>query len=105
MAARFLIALVVLTIGAMMGTLMALVATNGYSTSGDLAVSGYLVLGVALVLLLSWLAAASSRALSGRLRWSGWFTLPLMLIPALLIEQIGLPILAVIMAELARALR
>ena len=81
-----------------------IVATNGYSTSGDLAVAGYLILGGAFVLLLSWLAAALSRGLSGRLRWSGWFTLPLMLVPALLIEIIALPMLAVILAELSRSL-
>ena len=105
MVARFLIALVVLFIGALMGTLMALVATNGYTTSsGDLAVAGYLILGGAFVLLLSWLAAALSRALSGRLRWSGWVTLPLMLVPALLIEIMALPMLAVILAEISRSL-
>ena len=100
MIVRFLIVLVVLLAGAVMGTLMALVATNGYTSSGDLAVASYLILGGAFVVLLSWLAAALSRALSARLRWSGWVTLPLLLVPALFIEIFALPMLAVILAEL-----
>jgi hypothetical protein len=100
--ARFLVALLFLFIGAMMGTLMALVATNGYSTSGDLVVVGYLILGAGSVLLFAWLSTRLSDRLGRRLGWGSWVTLPLFLLPALGIEIIALPVLAVVLAELSR---
>lgn len=105
MATRFFVALSVLLIGALLSTFLAMVATNGYGTAGvneTLVVTGYLVFGSGAVLLLAWLVAAVSGKLSARLGWRAWLTLPLMLAPALVVEFIALPLLAIILAELSR---
>jgi hypothetical protein len=103
MAKRFLLALVILLVGALLSTLIAIVATNGYGTAGineTLLAVGYFVLGAGGVLFLAWLAAVLSGRLSARLGWRTWITLPLLLLPALLIELFALPLLAIMLAEL-----
>lgn len=103
MSKRFSIALIILLVGALLSTLAAMVATNGYGTAGiheNQVAAGYLILGAGIVLLLAWLAAELSRKLSTRLGWRARITLPLMVLPALVIEIIALPLLAIILAEL-----
>lgn len=104
--ARFLVALIFLVIGALAGTLAAIIATNGYGTAGgdeNVAVVGYLILGAGSVLLFAWLSARLSDRLGRRVGWGSWVTLPLFLLPALVIEIVALPVLAVILAELSRS--
>ena len=55
-----------------------------------------------IVLLLSWLSATLSRGLSARLHWRAWIALPLVLLPALIIELILLVVAGVVLAELSR---
>ncbi len=89
MKRRFLAALVVLLLGAVLATLLVLVATNGYGTAGaDLgkAATAYLAIGLVIAVLLAWLSAAFSRWLSARTGWRGYVTLPLALAPALVLE-------------------
>jgi hypothetical protein len=105
--ARFLVALIFLFIGALAGTLAAIIATNGYGTAGgdeNVVVAGYLILSAGCILLLAWLSARFADRLSRRVGWGSWVTLPLILLPALVIEIVALPVLAVILAELSRSL-
>ena len=84
-----------------------MLATNGYGTAGideNLVAAGYLVSGLGIVLLFSWLSAMASGGLTARLHWRAWITLPLVLMPALLIELILLLISGIVLAELGRAL-
>ena len=107
MAIRFFVAFSILLVGALLSTFIAMVATNGYGTAGingTLLVTGYLVLGSGVVLLLAWAVAAVSGKLNARLGWRTWLTLPLMLVLALVIEVIALPLVAIILAEISRAL-
>ena len=57
-----------------------------------------------IVLLLSWLSAAAAGGLSARLHWRIWITLPLVLLPALIVELILLLIAGIVLAELGIAL-
>jgi hypothetical protein len=105
---RFIAALVVLLGGALISTLFVMIATNGYGSAGideNLVAVGYLVVGLGIVLLLSWLSAVISGGLAARLHWRSWITLPLMLLPALVIELILLLITGVVLAGLSRLLR
>jgi hypothetical protein len=105
MVKRFVVSLIVLCIGALLSTFVALIATNGYGTAGvneNLVAAGYLFLGAGFVLLLAWLSALLSSKLTARLGWHAWITLPLVLLPALMSEFIALPLLAVVLAELGR---
>ena len=107
MRRRFLVALVILLVGAVIGSLFVMLATNGYGTAGideNLVAAGYLAVSLGIVLLLSWLCAAASGGLSARLHWRTWITLPLVLLPALIIELILLVIAGVALAELGIAL-
>jgi hypothetical protein len=108
MLRRFIVALVILLVGAVISTFMVMLATNGYGTAGideTLVAVGYLVLGLMIVLLLSWLSATLSRGLSARLHWRAWIALPLVLLPALLVELILLLITGVGLAALSTTLR
>ena len=78
MRRRFLVALVILLVGAVIGSLFVMLATNGYGTAGvdeNLVAAGYLAASLGIVLLLSWLSAAAAGGLSARLHWRTWITL------------------------------
>jgi hypothetical protein len=105
MRRRFLVALVILLVGAAISSLFVMLAANGYGTAGideNLVAAGYLVVSLGIVLLLSWLSAAASGGLSARLHWRTWITLPLVLLPALIVELILLSIFGIGLAELSR---
>ena len=90
----------------MISSLFVMLATNGYGTAGideNLVAAGYLVVSLGIVLLLSWLSAAASGGLSARLHWRTWITLPLVLLPALIVELILLLIAGLVLAELGIA--
>lgn len=108
MRQRFLVASVTLLVGAVISSLLVMFATNGYGTAGineNLVVAGYLAVSLGVVLLLSWLSAAAAGGLSSRLRWRTWITLPLVLLPTLIIEVILLVITGIALAELGMTLR
>jgi hypothetical protein len=105
MRRRFIVALVILLVGAMISSLFVMLATNGYGTAGideNLVAAGYLAASLGIVLLLSWLSAAAAGGLSARLHWRSWITLPLVLLPALIVELILLVIVGIGLAELSR---
>ena len=81
----------------MISSLFVILAANGYGTAGadetPVAVA-YLAASLGIVLLLSWLSAAASGGLSARLHWRTWITLPLVLLPALVVELMLLLIVA-----------
>jgi hypothetical protein len=107
MRRRFIIALLILLVGAVISSLFVMLATNGYGTAGidgNLVAAAYLVVSLGIVLLLSWLSAAAAGGLSARLHWRSWITLPLVLLPALIIELILLLIAGLALAELGIAL-
>ncbi len=86
---RFVVAFVVLILGAVFSTFFVLIATNGYGTAGGdtaRAALAYLVIALLLAAGLAWLSAAVSRWLSARLAWRGYITLPLVLVPLLVLE-------------------
>jgi hypothetical protein len=104
---RFVIAVLILLVGAVISSLFVMLATNGYGTAGvdeNLVAAAYLVVSLGIVLLLSWLSAAAAGRLSARLHWRSWITLPLVLLPALIIELILLLIAGIVLAELGIAL-
>jgi hypothetical protein len=105
MRRRFLVACAILLVGAVISSLFVMLAANGYGTAGadetPVAVA-YLAASLGIVLLLSWLSAAASGGLSARLHWRSWITLPLVLLPALIIELILLVIAGIGLAELSR---
>jgi hypothetical protein len=108
MLRRFLVALVILLAGAVINSLFVMLATNGYGTAGideNLVAAGYLAVSLGIVLLLSWLCAAASGGLSARLHWKTWITLPLVLLPALVVELFLLVIAGVALAGLGTTLR
>ena len=105
MRRRFLAALVILLAGAVISSLFVMLATNGYGTAGidqNLVAPAYLVVSLGIVLLLSWLSAAVSGRLSARLHWRSWITLPLVLLPVLIVELILLVIVGIGLVELSR---
>ena len=105
MLRRFIVALVILLVGAVISTFIVMLATNGYGTAGideNLVALGYLAASLGIVLLLGWLSAAASGGLSARLHWRTWITLPLVLLPALIIELILLVVAGVVLADLGR---
>jgi hypothetical protein len=107
MRRRLLVALAILLAGAVISSLFVMLATNGYGTAGadgNLVAAGYLAASLGIVLLLSWLSAAAAGGLSARLHWRTWITLPLVLLPALIIELILLLIAGIALAELGMAL-
>jgi len=107
MRRRFIVAFAILLAGAVISSLFVMLATNGYGTAGvdeNLVAAGYLAASLGIVLLLSWLSAAAAGGLSARLRWRSWITLPLVLLPALIIELILLLITGLALAELGMAL-
>jgi hypothetical protein len=100
-------ALLILLVGAVISSLFVMLATNGYGTAGvdeNLVAAAYLVVSLGIVLLLSWLSAAAAGGLAARLHWRSWITLPLVLLPALIIELILLLIAGIVLAELGIAL-
>ena len=104
MLRRFLVALAILLTGAVINSLFVLLATNGYGTAGideDLVAAGYLAVSLGIVLLLSWLSAAAAGRLAVRLHWRSRITLPLVLLPALIVELILLVIVGIGLAELS----
>jgi hypothetical protein len=89
MARRFIAAFLVLLLGAVITTLLVLVATNGYGTAGidlETAAAGYFLAGLLLILFLAAVSAATSTWMTSRLQWRGCLTLALVLVPALLVE-------------------
>jgi hypothetical protein len=105
MRRRILVAFAILLVGAVIGSLFVMLATNGYGTAGvdeTLVAAGYLAASLGIVLLLSWLSTAAAGELSARLHWRSWITLPLVLLPALIIELILLSIVGIGLAELSR---
>ena len=108
MLRRFLVALVILLVGAVISSLFVMLATNGYGAAGideNLVAAAYLVVSLGIALLLSWLSAAAAGGLSARLHWRIWITLPLVLLPALIVELILLVIAGVALADLGTTLR
>jgi len=88
-------------------SLFVILAANGYGTAGgdeNLVAAAYLVVSLGIVLLLSWLSAAAAGRLSARLHWRIWITLPMVLLPILIIELILLLIAGLALAELGIAL-
>ena len=107
MRRRFIVALLILLVGAVISSLFVMLATNGYGTAGvdeNLVAAAYLAVSLGIVLMLSWLSVAASGELSARLHWRTWITLPLVLLPALIIELILLLIVGLTLAELGIAL-
>jgi hypothetical protein len=107
MRRRFLVAFAILLAGAVISSLFVMLATNGYGTAGgdeNLVAVAYLAVSLGIVLLLSWLSVAASGRLSARLHWRTWITLPLVLLPALIVELILLLIAGIALAELGMAL-
>ena len=105
MRRRFLVAFAVFLVGAVISSLFVMLATNGYGTAGadeNLVAAGYLAASLGIVLLLSWLSAAAAGGLSARLHGRSWITLPLVLLPALIVELILLVIVGIGLAELRR---
>lgn len=90
---RIVVAVVTLLLGAVAATFFVLIATNGFDTgradSGSAALI-YLVIALLIVLLLVFASAAASRWLSKRFGWRGAIALPVVLIPALLLELVAL---------------
>jgi hypothetical protein len=108
MRRRFVVALVILLVGAVISSLFVMLATNGYGTAGideNLIAAAYLVVSLGIVLLLSWLSATAAGGLSARLHWRTWITLPLVLLPALIVELFLLIIAGVALADLGATLR
>jgi hypothetical protein len=107
MRRRFFVAFVTLLVGAMISSFFVMLAANGYGTAGgdeNLVAVAYLAVSLGIVLLLSWLSVAASGGLSARLHWRTWITLPLVLLPALIIQLILLLIAGLALAELGIAL-
>ena len=107
MRRRFLVAFAIFLVGAVISSLFVMLATNGYGTAGvdeNLVAAGYLAVSLGIVLLLSWLSAAAAGELSARLHWRTWITLPLVLLPALIVELFLLVIAGVALADLGSTL-
>ena len=108
MRRRFLVAFAILLVGAVISSFFVILAANGYGTAGadetPVAVA-YLAVSLGIVLLLSRLSVAASGELSARLHWRTWTTLPLVLLPALIIELFLLIIAGVALADLGATLR
>jgi len=105
MRRRFLVAFAIFLVGAVISSLFVMLATNGYGTAGadeTLVAAGYLAASLGIVLLLSWLSVAAAGGLAARLQWRSWIALPLVLLPALIVELILLVIVGIGLAELSR---